>query len=97
MVVLLGLLADRTYRSRTVLIGRYMGFALLVAASLIGALASMVVPTACIGVLGFGPILVGLSKLWAWFRPSSVTTGDGSPGEERDIAPATCSRRREEK
>lgn len=75
MVALLGLLADRTYRSRTVLIGHYVGVALLVAVSLIGALAAMIVPQAWVGLLGFGPILVGVSKMWAWLHPSELATG----------------------
>jgi cadmium resistance transport/sequestration family protein len=51
-----------TFRRRHVVAGQYLGFAALVAISLLGFLGSLVVPREWIGLLGLLPIAIGIRK-----------------------------------
>ncbi len=51
-----------------VVVGQYAGIGLLMAISLLGSLISLVVPSNFVGLLGFGPIAIGLKKLYERFR-----------------------------
>jgi len=62
--ILLGFFADPQFRSRQVVFGQYLGIALLYAASVVAALAALVLPAAYIGLLGFVPIFIGAKKIW---------------------------------
>ncbi|HWP49068.1 MAG TPA: cadmium resistance transporter [Candidatus Limnocylindrales bacterium] len=55
--------ADPTFRRRYVVIGQYLGFTALIAVSLIGFLASLILPRTWIGLMGVIPILMGVDKL----------------------------------
>lgn len=50
-------------RGRHIVAGQYVGFAVLVAVSLLGALGALLVPQEYIGFLGFLPILLGILAL----------------------------------
>ena len=52
-----------TFRWRHVVIGQYLGFTALITVSLIGFLASLVLPRTWIGLMGIIPILMGIDKL----------------------------------
>jgi cadmium resistance transport/sequestration family protein len=51
-------------KKRHIVLGQYLGFTLLVALSLIGALGALVIPKEWIGLLGFFPIYLGIKALW---------------------------------
>lgn len=52
-----------TFRPRHIFVGKYLGFAALVAASLPGFFGGLIVPQAWIGFLGLVPIAIGISHL----------------------------------
>ncbi|XGV87657.1 MAG: cadmium resistance transporter [Limnothrix sp. BL-A-16] len=56
---------DRLFRDRQILIGRYLGFGLIVLASLVGFWGGLLLPPWAIGLLGFLPIGIGISQLRA--------------------------------
>lgn len=62
--VLMMFFSDQRYKSSQVILGQYVGIGLLVAISVIGALAALVVPPALIGLMGVLPIAIGLKKLF---------------------------------
>ncbi len=51
-----------------IIVGQYLGFSVLVAASVIGFLTSLIVPRAWIGLLGLVPIAIGVKRLLDWKR-----------------------------
>ncbi len=61
--MLLLLFGDRRYRARHVFIGQAAGLALLVALSLVGALAALALPARAVGLLGLLPIAIGVKQL----------------------------------
>ncbi len=54
---------DDTFRPRHIFVGKYLGFAALIAASLPGFFGGLIVPKAWIGLLGLVPIAIGISHL----------------------------------
>ncbi len=54
---------DPTFRRWHVVIGQYLGFMTLIRASLIGFLASLILPRTWISLMGVIPILMGIGKL----------------------------------
>lgn len=74
--VLLGLFADPRLRAREVVLGQYLGIAVLVAVSFFASLISLVLAPAYVGLLGVLPILIGLKKLYDIF--SNNLDEDGS-------------------
>lgn len=52
-----------TFRPRHIFVGKYLGFAALIAASLPGFFGGLIVPKAWIGLLGLVPIAIGISHL----------------------------------
>ena len=54
---------NKTFRSRHIYIGQYLGFTALVLASMTGFFGGLVVPSNWIGLLGLMPIATGLSRL----------------------------------
>jgi cadmium resistance transport/sequestration family protein len=54
---------DASFRRRHIVAGQYLGFAPLVAISLLGFFGSFILPTAWIGLLGLLPIAMGVKKL----------------------------------
>ncbi|CDX35259.1 Cadmium resistance transporter (fragment) [Mesorhizobium plurifarium] len=78
--VLLGFFGHRKFHAHQVIIGHYLGFSTLVAASLVASLVSLVLAPAYVGLLGFLPILIGLKKLYdAW---------GGDDGDEAEVPKA---------
>jgi cadmium resistance transport/sequestration family protein len=62
---------NRRLRRRHIILGQYAGFAALVALSLLGYFARLVVPEDWIGFLGLLPIIIGCKKLWELKRSES--------------------------
>lgn len=54
---------DAQFRRRHIVIGQYLGFTLLIVASLPGFFGGLVVPSKWIGLLGLLPIAIGLKQL----------------------------------
>jgi len=54
---------DANFRRRHIVIGQYLGFTLLILASLPGFFGGLVVPSEWIGLLGLLPIAIGLKQL----------------------------------
>ena len=52
-----------TFRPRHIFVGKYLGFAALIAASLPGFFGGLIVPKAWSGLLGLVPIAIGISHL----------------------------------
>ncbi|HEX6386837.1 MAG TPA: cadmium resistance transporter, partial [Anaerolineae bacterium] len=53
---------NASFRPRHVVIGQYLGFAILVSVSLLGFLGSLVIPRPWLGLLGLAPIAIGVRK-----------------------------------
>ncbi|MDZ8183390.1 MAG: cadmium resistance transporter [Nostoc sp. ChiSLP02] len=65
-IVILTLLfsqVNKTFRSRHIIAGQYLGFAALIAASLPGFLGGLIIPQSWIRLLGLMPIIIGMSSL----------------------------------
>jgi cadmium resistance transport/sequestration family protein len=56
--------ADDTFRYRHIVTGQYLGFLIIIGASLPGFLGGMLLPKPWIGLLGMGPIAIGLYQLF---------------------------------
>lgn len=54
---------DTSYSTRHIVIGQYLGFSILILASLPGFLGGLIIPKIWIGLLGFLPIAIGISQL----------------------------------
>jgi len=54
---------NATFRPRHIVAGQYLGFLILIAASLPGFFGGLIIPRAWIGLLGFVPIAIGISQL----------------------------------
>ena len=63
LVVLIAFFANSRFRARDIVAGQYAGTAVLFIVSAAGALLSLVIPEAYLGLLGIFPILVGIGKL----------------------------------
>jgi cadmium resistance transport/sequestration family protein len=51
------------FRPRHIIIGQYLGFTVLILASLPGLFGGLIIPKAWIGLLGFAPIYIGIKQL----------------------------------
>ena len=69
--------AQKNVRAWHVVAGQYIGLAALIAISLVGFFAPIIIPHYLIGLLGVVPILIGLKKLFDWKR------GDGQLTEKK--------------
>lgn len=52
------------FRPRHIIIGQYLGFIVLIAASLPGFFGGMLLPKTWVGLLGFLPLVIGISQIW---------------------------------
>lgn len=68
---------NATFRPRHIIIGQYLGFAVLILASLPGFFGGLLIPREWIGLLGFLPIAIGLKQ---WF----------SPRDDEDVQTVSC-------
>jgi cadmium resistance protein CadD (predicted permease) len=63
LLVLIGFFADVKFSASEIVAGQYVGVGVLFAVSAAGALLSLVIPRAYLGLLGVFPILIGIRKL----------------------------------
>ncbi len=54
---------NANFRIRQIILGQYLGFTALILASLPGFFGGLIVPKAWIGLLGFVPIIIGISRI----------------------------------
>jgi cadmium resistance protein CadD (predicted permease) len=78
--LLVAFFSDGERRSSHVIAGQFLGIAVLILASVAGALLSLVIPEAWIGLLGLAPLFLGLQRLAELRRPG------GGAGEDEDEA-----------
>jgi cadmium resistance transport/sequestration family protein len=62
LIILFGQ-TDKNFHPKHILIGQYLGFSLVIIASLPGFFGGLIVPKVWIGLLGFLPIAIGVSHL----------------------------------
>ena len=72
LFVLAAFSADPSLRKRHVIAGQFLGIGALIAASLLCALAAVVVPAQWLGLLGLLPIVIGVRRLLAAWREIDV-------------------------
>ncbi|MFH7029407.1 MAG: cadmium resistance transporter [Heteroscytonema crispum UTEX LB 1556] len=66
---------NNTFRSRHIVIGQFLGFSVLVIASLTGFFGGLILPRHWIGLLGLAPIAIGLSS---WLNQESDDSEEGT-------------------
>jgi cadmium resistance protein CadD (predicted permease) len=54
---------NASFRPRQIVVGQYLGFSVLIIASLPGFFGGLIVPRAWIGLLGLVPIAIGVTRL----------------------------------
>lgn len=84
--------ADPRLAPGSVIVGKCVGIAAIVAASAAAAACALTVPHEWIALLGLAPLGLGLHRLWsAWRAPAGAPDGEGTePGTEPgDAAPDT--------
>jgi cadmium resistance protein CadD (predicted permease) len=64
LFVLTAFFADPSSRAWHVVLGQYLGIAVLTVASMACALAALAIPTAWVGLLGLLPVAIGVKKLY---------------------------------
>jgi len=72
---------NNPHREREIILGQYLGFAVLVFISVLGYLGSLLIPRPYIGLLGFLPILLGIKELLELRKAE-----EEEPIEKEDIA-----------
>ncbi len=65
LILLTALFAARSGQSKPIVIGQYLGLAVLIAVSAVGALGLVVIPSRWIGVVGVIPLTLGIRGLLA--------------------------------
>ncbi len=86
--LLVALFSDPKLRPRQVVLGQYLGIALLFVGSTVCALAALAVPEAWLGLLGIGPLWLGVSRLRALWRNENEETASAEPSSRWAQLPA---------
>ncbi len=88
-LVLLAFFAHNGYTDAESVLGQFLGISVLVAASLLGARAALLLPTHVVGLLGLVPFGLGLRRLLVGSGAGPVTNApDGRPRVTRSLAVA---------
>ncbi|MBF2051656.1 MAG: cadmium resistance transporter [Elainella sp. C42_A2020_010] len=69
---------NRFFRPRHVVVGEFLGFTALVAISLVGFLGGLAIPPIWIGLLGFLPVMIGISHLLSREPEETIQTVSAS-------------------
>jgi cadmium resistance transport/sequestration family protein len=85
---------NSSFRRRHIVAGQYLGFAVLVAISLLGFFGSLIVPRAWIGLLGLLPIILGINKFLQRNKNSEPVTPRllDTPGSKTSVFSGLLSR-----
>ncbi|MBN3960231.1 cadmium resistance transporter [Nostoc sp. NMS8] len=85
---------SKTFRSRHILAGQYLGFAALIVASLPGFFGGMIIPQDWIRLLGLMPIIIGVSSLLKREEDSQEEAEETEPScpsiISNFLSPQTC-------
>ena len=88
-LVLLAFFAHDGYTDAETVLGHFVGIGLLVAASLLGARAALLLPTPVVGLLGLVPLGLGIRRLLAGVQNDpAMTLADRPPRLARTLAVA---------
>jgi cadmium resistance protein CadD (predicted permease) len=79
LFVLVAFLADTRFTTRQVILGQYLGIALLVGASLTFSLISLVLDPAVVGLLGVIPVALGCKKAIELWRGEDAEAAPSAP------------------
>jgi cadmium resistance protein CadD (predicted permease) len=74
--VLIAFFTDRQFRLHQIVLGQYLGIAALFLFSVVASLVSLVLPEDVVGLMGFLPILIGITRFVAYVRGGG---GEGAP------------------
>lgn len=77
LLLLCGFFAHPAYANGKIIFGQFLGIGILVAISLLCALATIIIPVCYVGLLGFAPIYLGLSTLLRRYRGHAPLSGSG--------------------
>lgn len=80
----------RQIPARRIVAGQYIGFAIIIVASLIGALAALAIPQRWIRLLGLLPLALGIKHLFQTLRPEA-DLGSAGPFGVASVALVTVS------
>jgi len=86
LVVLTVFFAQRTetFRSRSIVVGQYLGFTVLLVISALGTAGGVLLPREWVGLLGFAPIYMGIRHAFQRNREGESAEGTGiNPALER--------------
>lgn len=75
---------DRPLPPASIVVGQYLGFASLVAVSMVGLFGSLVIPQTWIGLLGMLPLSIGIQKLFSACREKKMA-GSGAAATEATL------------
>jgi cadmium resistance protein CadD (predicted permease) len=81
--VLLTFFADPSFHPRQVVVGQFLGMAVLIVVSLLAAAGARAIPLDYVGLLGFVPVILGATKLVALLRRPDPKEPTAEP-EARD-------------
>jgi cadmium resistance transport/sequestration family protein len=70
--ILMLFFGNKSYKTRNVVIGQYLGIGTLIAISFIGSFASLFINGKYIGLLGLLPVFLGIKSLIAYFRKKKM-------------------------
>jgi cadmium resistance protein CadD (predicted permease) len=82
MLMLVGFFSDPKFHNWQVVVGQILGIGALIAVSLAGAIAALVVSSAYVGLLGFAPLVIGVGKLFG-LRSAAASVDWATQGPER--------------
>lgn len=85
ILILSALYAEPHLKSRSVVVGQFLGIGTLVTVSAIAALATFVVPRGWTGLLGIFPLAMGIRALFAWWRDMDKQNAEKTKDEERRV------------
>jgi cadmium resistance protein CadD (predicted permease) len=90
-LVLLAFFAHEGYTDAETVLGQFLGIGLLIAISLLGARAALLLPTPVVGLLGLVPLGLGLGRLFAGGEgPQAASPRDRLPRAGRVFAVAAA-------
>src|SRR5688572_25769591 len=64
--------SNRSYQTRSIVLGQFLGIITLSAVALLGSFAGLIINVSYIGLLGFIPILIGIRSAFAGQDPSDT-------------------------
>ena len=76
LLLLASLFIDAEFSPRSIIIGQFIGMALLVAVSVVAALFAVIVSEGWLALLGFAPLLLGVHRFWKLWSGQTPKSGE---------------------